>query len=322
MKKRYLIIIVLVLLPVFIFIPYGSRNTYYQTPNNGFGQFVFWGWIKQQAIVRTATDSRLESMALHSRKPFYRAMAFEKLADKRNPKCQEILIAELTDTGKFETQWLDLIYETDVITYDMILVEDDSLLFTKEQRHHIDSVIVFKPGLDHLDRGPSATRLYGMEGVYERVRELCLQGDSNLLPAIAEYKQPADIPLVTKALLNDEQYEPTINALAAIMKWRDEAYAPALEELCDQSLEMGRLGWYGLRLYFAIVMGYDNEWAYHLIDDWFENWGKESNTAPQILYEAYYGGKEIVRFLPLVEKYGKEPFNWEQNRDYIRKLLN
>ena len=85
---------------------------------------------------------------------------------------------------------------------------------------------------------------------------------------------------------------------------------------------MGRLGWYGLRLYFAIVMGYDNEWAYHLIDDWFENWGKESNTAPQILYEAYYGGKEIVRFLPLVEKYGKEPFNWEQNRDYIRKLLN
>ena len=138
MKKRYLIIIVLVLLPVFIFIPYGSRNTYYQTPNNGFGQFVFWGWIKQQAIVRTATDSRLESMALHSRKPFYRAMAFEKLADKRNPKCQEILIAELTDTGKFETQWLDLIYETDVITYDMILVEDDSLLFTKEQRHHID----------------------------------------------------------------------------------------------------------------------------------------------------------------------------------------
>ena len=66
---------------------------------------------------------------------------------------------------------------------------------------------------------------------------------------------------------------------------------------------------------FKVVMAYDNDWAYHFIEDTFENkGGKEKYSYPENLFRAYYE-EEKPRFLPLIEKYGKKPFEW----DYLYK---
>ena len=316
MVKRFHILLFCVLLSFFV--ACGSKNTFHQTPNNGFSRLPYWGWVKQKVLLMTSSESRLETMAVHSDNPVYRAMAFEKLAVKRNPQCYDVLLAELKDTSSFNVQWLDIVFNTNVASFDLQVAEDDPQLFSKEQRYHIDSVVVFGDGLDHLDRLPSATRLYGMDGVYDRVRNLCMDGDFNLLSALAVYKNPQDIPLVTKALLGMkgeddsedafEQVDISENALAAIAMWRDEAFTPALEELRDDQLT--HLRYSEVKTLYEIVMAYDNEWAYHFIEDMFKDREKELNRYSEALYQAFYEGGQRPRFLPLVERYGIQPLEW------------
>ena len=93
---------------------------------------------------------------------------FAKLVSKHSPSCYGILLAELTDTSIFHVQWLDLIFRTNVASHVLQAAEEDSLLFTKEQRLHLDSTVLFGSGLNHLDR-------------------LC-EGDSNLLPALESFR--------------------------------------------------------------------------------------------------------------------------------------
>lgn len=311
LRRSYLFFVLLLLVGC------ESKNTYYQTPNNGFSLLPYWGWIKQKVLSKTSTESSLEKMAVQSHNPVYRAMAFEKLAARRSPKCYDVLLAELKDTSSFNVQWLDIVSYTDVASFDLQIAEDDPQLFAKEQRHHIDSVVVFGDGLDHLDRLPSATRLYGMEGVYERVRGLCMDGDSNLLSALAVYKNPQDIPLVTKALLGMkgeddpgdafEQVDFSENALAAIAIWRDEAFTPALEDLRDYQMSHRFLSYSGVKSLYGVVMGYDNEWAYNFIEDMFKDSEKELINYSEALYQAFYEDCQRPRFIPLVEKYGQQP---------------
>lgn len=320
MFKRFHSLLFCLLLTIFV--ACGSKNTYYQTPNNGFSRFPYWGWIKQKALLMTSTDASLETMALHSHNPVYRAMAYEKLAAKQSPKCHELLLAELKDTCSFNVQWLDLVFLTDVASFDLQVAEENPQLFTEGQRHHIDSVVVFGAGLDHLSKSPSATRLYGMEGVYDRVHDLCLNGDTHLLTVLAEYKNPQDIPLVTNALLGkmkgdnepeafDEQRENSENALAAITIWRDEAFIPALEELRNYQLSYGILNYTGVKTLYKVVMAYDNEWANTFIEDMFKDSGNNLDSYSEALYQAFYEGCQSSRFLPLVERYGKQPPEWD-----------
>ena len=95
--------------------------------------------------------------------------------------------------------WLasfDVMYHESVATFDLTIVEANPRLLNKRQWHYVDSVIVFRPGLGHLNKLASASRLRGMDGLYDRLHELYLQGDTNLLPLIAEYKNEDDIPLL------------------------------------------------------------------------------------------------------------------------------
>ena len=334
MSRPHLLLLLFVSLPLVL--ACGSRQTYYKTSVVGVVPVLSPEWVWQQGSMILMSDSQLERMALHARNPAHRVMAFDKLASKRSQRCLDILLANLTDTSSLKVQWFDLTLDTDVSSHTLQVAEDDSLLFTKEQRHHIDSVIVFGSGMDHLYRLPSALRLIGTEGAYERIRELCAVGDPYLLQALAEYRQPADIPLIINALLKDKELfidpenhleelgQRTINdviqkesALEAILEWRDEAFIPALDAFRDPQLLHSGLGPKGVRLFIRCVMGYDNEWAYHLIEDLFEKGGKKMAEYAEPLYVAYYKENEPVRFLPLIEKYGKQPYDWESGASFL-----
>ena len=156
------------------------------------------------------------------------------------------------------------------------------------------------------------------------MRDLYLKGDSNLLPLIAEYKNEADIPMIIQALREykkglDKQGANsngpkgnTNDALNALMIWRVDAFRPVLEELRDYELSRRYIDYYRVKMLFKVVMAYDNDWAYHFIEDTFENkGGKNKYSYPDNLYRAYYEEEQIMRFLPLIEKYGERPFYWE-----------
>ena len=301
-------------------------NVYYLYGDDGWGN-VPTGWKRQQNLLQDASDSDLKVMALNSKTPAHRAMAFHSLASKHSDKCYDILLQKLEDNDQFMVAQYDVWWRNDVASFMLEVAESDSLLFTKTQRHYIDSVIVFHPNLNHLDKSPSVSRLKGMDGLYDRTRELYLDGDSNLLPVIAEYKNAADIPMIINALREykkglDEQGANTNGpegntnyALNALMIWRVDAFMPVLEELRDFELSRKYIDYYRVKMLFKVVMSYDNEWAYHFIEETFENkGGKSKYSYSDNLYEAYYE-EQIPRFIPLVERYGEKPFYW----DYMHK---
>jgi hypothetical protein len=263
-------------------------------------------------------------MALSADIPAQRAMAFHALASKRSEKCYDILLAKLKDKDKFWLASYDVWFTSDVASFMLEVAESDSLLFIKEQMHRVDSVIVFSSGLHHLDKSGSAYRLRDTEGVREVIRNLYLDGDSNLLPLLFYYKNPDDIPLAIDALreykvgldeqgANSKGREGNTNyALNALMMWRDEAFKPVLEELRNHELSRRYIDYYRVKMLFKVVMSYDDDWAYSFIEDTFESMGALNKFSyPENLFRAYYEEKENPRFLPLIEKYAKKPFDWD-----------
>lgn len=117
-------------------------NVYFLFGNDGWGN-VPDGWKRQQKLLQGASDSDLEVMALNSKTPAHRAMAFNSLASKHSEKCYDILLQKLGDNDQFMVASDDVWWGNSVAFFMLEVAESDSLLFTKAQRHYIDSVIVF-----------------------------------------------------------------------------------------------------------------------------------------------------------------------------------
>lgn len=302
-----------------------SCNVYYLYGNDGWGG-VPKGWTVQRELLKNATKRDLEQTVLHSRTPAYRAMAYHALVEDRSKKCYDLLLQKLSDSTTFDVAAFDVWYTCDVASFMIgVVSESKRPLLTKEQQRHLDSLIVFSDGLEHLDKYAPASRLKGMDGLYGRLRELHLSGTPNLLPIIAEYRNEDDIPMIIDALreysvgldnqggLSTEGLEGDTNsALYAIIGWNDDAFIPALEELRDYELSRRYLDYYRVKMLFKVVMSYDNEWAYNFIDETFGKMrGAKKYSYPENLFCAYYEEEEIPRFRPLVEKYGEKPFDWD-----------
>ena len=310
-----------------------EREVFFLTGNDGWGN-VPRGWERQQEMLKGATDADLESMALHAEGPADRAAAFHALATKHSDRCNGVILNSLSDTASFYVASFDIWYPMRVSSFMLEWAEQDSLIISQEQRYHLDSLIVFTHGLGHLDKYPSAVRLKGEEGVYERVRELYLEGDSNLLPLIEEYNYANDVSLVIDALKEyGKGLDPegrsvgrkgrTNEALEAIVRRQDDAFIPALEELRDFELSRNYLDYYRIKMLFKAVMAYDNDWAFHFIEDMFENRGADKKFSyPDNFYRAYHEENGPKRFLPLVERYGERHaylFITEEREDSLKE---
>ena len=296
-----------------------SCNVYYLYGNDGWGG-VPKGWTVQCELLKNATETDLEQTVLHSSTPAYRAMAYHVLVEDRSKKCYDLLLQKLSDSTTFNIAAFDVWYTCDVASFMIGVVSDSKRpLLTKKQQHHLDSLILYSDGLEHLEKYAPALRLKGKEGLYARLKVLHLAGTPNLLPIIAEYRNEDDIPLMIDALLeyrkgldseggHSQGPEGNTNsALDAIMGWNDDAFVPVLEELRDYELSRRYLDYYRVKMLFKVVMSYDNEWAYNFIDETFGKMGGAKKFSyPENLFEAYYEEDEIPRFRPLVEKYGEK----------------
>ena len=297
-----------------------TNNIFNRTSFGGWGKAPQ-GWKRQQRILRESTDSDLDSLARYATYPAERVFAFYSLAEKKSERCYSILLDRLTDKDLFWYWWVDQGWQETVGDFMLSTIWQYDGLYTTEQIHTIDSLAVFGAGMEHLDKYRSALRLSGTEGLYDRVREFYLNGESQDLEILATYRKPEDIPLILEALREYDFYDPwsnkrsrTIEGLDAVLKWPDDIFIPVLEEIRDYELMRGSPNHYRFERLFKIAMTYNNEWSYDFIKYCFKD--KEIKgfyVFPTSLYEAYYEDEKEAnaRFLPLVQKYGEKPDNWD-----------
>ena len=297
-----------------------TNNIFNRTSFGGWGKAPQ-GWQRQQRILRESTDSDLDSLARYATYPAERVFAFYSLAEKKSERCYSILLDRLTDKDLFWYWWVDQGWQETVGDFMLSTIWQYDGLYTTEQIHTIDSLAVFGSGMEHLDKYRSALRLSGTEGLYDRVREFYLNGESQDLEILATYRKPEDIPLILEALREYDFYDPwsnkrsrTIEGLDAVLKWPDDIFIPVLEEIRDYELMRGSPNHYRVERLFKIAMTYNNEWSYDFIKYCFKD--KEIKgiyVFPTSLYEAYYDDEKEAnaRFLPLVQKYGEKPDNWD-----------
>ena len=299
-----------------------TNNIFNRTSYDGGWGDVPQGWKRQQRILRESTDFDLDSLARYATYPAERVFAFYSLAEKNSKRCFSILLDRLTDKDWFWYWVADEGWQETVGDFMLKTVWQYDGLYTPEQIHTIDSLAVFEPGMEHLDKYRSALRLYGTEGLYDRVREFYLNGESQDLQILAAYRKPEDIPLILEALREYDFYgdwrtnkrSRTIEGLDAVLKWPDDIFIPVLEEIRDYELTNGYANHYRVERLFKIAMAYDNEWAYGFIEDCFKDKELEDFYVLQnSLYAAYYDDEKEAnaRFLPLVEKYAEKPYNWD-----------
>ena len=297
-----------------------TNNIFNRTSFGGWGKAPQ-GWKRQQRVLRESTDSDLDSLARYATYPAERVFAFYSLAEKKSERCYSILLDRLTDKDLFWYWWVDQGWQETVGDFMLSTIWQYDGLYTTEQIHTIDSLAVFGAGMEHLDKYRSAFRLYGTEGLYDRVREFYLNGESQDLEILATYRKTEDIPLILEALREYDFYDPwsnkrsrTIEGLDAVLKWPDDIFIPVLEEIRDYELMRGSPNHYRVERLFKIAMTYNNEWSYDFIKYCFKDKEIKGFYVFQTsLYEAYYDEEKEAnaRFLPLVQKYCEKPDNWD-----------
>ena len=299
-------------------------NTFYLTESDGWGD-IHSGWYVQKQIKTVATDKDLCSMARFSSEPALRAFAFSLLSEKHNPACFDIVCAGIKDVATFTAVLCDVIWEWGVADY-MINISQEDSLFSQQQQFTLDSLIAFTPGLLHIDFQvlSSICRLSDTLEMYDRIRELYLEGHDNMLVELAQYKKESDKDLYIAALkqykkgldrkgaCRGECEEKTNFALAGLKNWQDADFTPLLEEIRDYELKRRYIDYGRLVVLFKAVMAYDDDWAYHFMEETFETKQAYKKTMyPENLYKAYYEEPERVRFLPIVSKYAEKPHDWD-----------
>lgn len=305
-----------------------SENIYYLTGNNGFGG-VPKVWKYQEEIKKIATDEDLDSLARHCDIPAVKAMAFHTLVKKQSDRCYDIIVSSLADSSIFRMFTFDVGWSYNVASFflDLACNDEDGTIFSDRQMFHLDSLVLYTPGLRHINMTAPALRLSMLNDLNVRMKELYYEGHQEILPVMLKSKNTEYIDMVISALREyhaglDEQGRrrgregATDMALTGIKGWTNEAFIPVLEEIRDHELSMQYINYYRVKILFKVVMAYDNDWAYNFIEDVFLNrGGNEKFSWPENLFRAYYEEKDNPRFKPLVDKYGKKPFDWSQTID-------
>lgn len=300
-------------------------KSYQMYRSNGWGSTPG-GWVLQQKLkAMTTTAEKVEMVKTHPA-PVVRRTAFVGLVEEHYPGCAMLLANALSDSERIMTWACDVCGDEvmadaliDDLFYSGTCTEADSLM--------IDSLVFYSPTVAAMDyRTRLLQKLAPTPERYARIKELSQDIQcGSALPLLAQYRREEDKAILIEALGEfkmglDDRYayngEPkgrTNGALQAVALWPDAAFVPALERLADFELERNLFDYNRIRWFYAAVMEYDNDWAYSFLKNYLN---RRCAHHPENLYRAYYlNPHPHKRFLPLVKKYGKKPFDWEYMKE-------
>lgn len=304
-----------------------KTNSYQYASNDGWGGTPL-GWTLQQRLKAVTSTQEKKELFLTHKNSVVRITAFDGLVEENYPDCATLVKNSITDDAGIMCWSGDVGFGENLSDAMIDKLFSNANAFSRQDSLAIDSLILYSA---HVSAWEYKTKmLRRMEATperYARVKELCQDKQQNgaALYLLAKYRKKADIDIFIEALseykmgvdkegaYNGKHVGRTDIALEAIISWPDRAFIPVLKKLGDYELKLKYHDYRRTQNFYEVIMEYDNDWAYKYLEDYFgkKNAGKVFNH-PESLYCAYYLNKHPhERFLPLVEKYAKQPWDWK-----------
>ena len=274
-----------------------------------------------ETIKKYATSKQLDSLAFSSKSPSVRLIAFYALYYKQYDMSVDLCFKMLCDSDiiyiRQEYPQAELHPQTirrrilDLLNYNL---ETNSITPSKDSLDIIDSTFIYHEAADGVSGFDGImNRCKGVPKYYDQFQKLFGNGRYEMIKYIAAYKNRQDIDKIIAALEDYTKYhynsrkdtKYSYAGLDAIKEFPDEVFVPYLEKLSKKVFNAKIFPWHQRRNYFAAVMAYDNEWAYQLIEQLFEE-NKKSEKAVLDITRGYVVSDKQERFKPLIEKYSNE----------------
>ncbi|MBR1883095.1 MAG: hypothetical protein IJ808_08845 [Muribaculaceae bacterium] len=283
-----------------------------------------------------ATNDELVEIAQLHPHAEARACAFSLLVDRNDKRCKDLLLATLRDTSMVMCRAYDMLWNDCVCSYNVDVMFNSKNL-TESEKEELDSVLLFTPNLWSISRiGDILRHLPAEEKYYDRVRDIyCNEQNTLALMALANYRLDADKPLIIKALMEfSKGYDKlhrstkgetggTNQALAAVRRWPDADFMPALIKLRDYELKAKYYDYSRIRLFYDALMAYDDQRSYDIIDETLSkaegrNNGYTFEFHSKIFKAAVLDGwPKTQRYMPLIEKHQLQDVDvemWQRSR--------
>ena len=274
-----------------------------------------------EAIKKYATSKQLDSLAFSSKSPSVRLIAFYALYNKQYDMSVDLCFKMLRDSDIIFTRQEyprpELHPQTirrrilDLLNFNL---ETYSTTLSKDSLDIIDSTFIYHEAANGVSGFDGImNRCKGVPKYYDQFQKLFGNGRYEMIKYIAAYKNRQDIDKIIAALEDYTKYhydskkdtKYSYAGLDAIKEFPDEVFVPYLEKLSKKVFNAKIFPWHQRRNYFAAVMAYDNEWAYQLIEQLFEE-NKKSEKAVLDITRGYVVSDKQERFKPLIEKYSNE----------------
>lgn len=268
--------------------------------NDGWGN-VPKSWKLQEKLKALATDDDLARIALESKSPQARVFAYITLVEKKSDKCFDLLKKMIIDDSSFGSHSCDVYYNDRVNDFVSHITINAGIL-DSTQIAYIDSFVIFSPNM------PECAYLYNaLEKVapqpeyYTRICQLFDEGHWGALKFIAMYKKEKDAKRILNTL-NEEHSDYAINAIA---QWSHPSFIPTLEKYIDSKQLSDKEHFHrDSRVIMKILMDYDNDWAYGIMERYLVHPMNKYYT--EFFADIYKKHENKERFTPLYKKYCKE----------------
>ena len=303
--------------------------------NNGWGK-VPKSWELQERLKALATDDDLARITLESKSPEARVFAYITLVEKKSDKCFDLLKKMIIDDSIFGLHNYDVLYNDRVNNY-VIRKTIKADILDSTQIAYIDSFVIFSPEMPECAYQYTALeKVAPQPKYYDRICQLFKEGHWGALKFIAMYKKEKDAKRILK-ILNEyktktyaeewDYYEMVLEeegeekakklkpkhprkeehsdyAISAIAQWQHPMFIPTLEKYIESKQLSDIEHYHGSREIMKILMDYDNDWAYGIMERYLKHPMNEYYT--EFFADTYKNHENKERFTPLYKKYCKQ----------------
>ena len=235
-------------------------------------------WKIQQQLDQAASNDWLYNAATTHHNPAARAASFYLLSRRNDPRCGELLLTTLADTGRITVICFDVWSGSSVANYNVDHFQYHNKALPVDSTR-LDSTLIFTPGMGHINRLQRIlSELPAEQRYYQRIRSMAYnEGITTALYALMRYRQDDDKAIVTEALreyamgLNERHVHcgkegRTNDALAAVAIWPDSDFWQPLTEVCAYESTRTHFDYPRIYLMYAALMAYDDQRSLALIE--------------------------------------------------------
>ncbi|WP_455061470.1 hypothetical protein [Prevotella fusca] len=236
--------------------------------------------VVQPLLDSLCSDKELYEFTGRRYSPVVRLTATDALIRRKYAHLEQILLSNYADTTMINVCADDVGWEehTGSVFLRNIQSCKGKVVISREDSLRNDSLVLFTTGLSKYQYTKKLLlRLPPKESYYARIKEIALKERTyQALKALAAFRKDEDKGILLDALSHyndgiegaDKEDDKINNALLAVTVWTCEDFIPLLKHIRDYEINKSECSMPPRNKYlFEAVMAYDNQWAYHFIDE-------------------------------------------------------